>query len=62
MGSKIQVVDGNRVIGALTIFDLVPSFAVIHAVMPEARMIAHDFRHDKWYVDIGDAPAPMLAD
>jgi hypothetical protein len=62
MATKIQVIDGNRVIGALTILDLVPSFAVIHAVMPEARMIAHDFRHDKWYVDIGDAPAPMLAD
>ena len=62
MASKIQVVEGNRVIGALTLFDLVPSFAVIHAVLPDARMIAHDFRHDKWCVDIGDAPAPALAD
>lgn len=62
MATKIQMIEGRRVIGALTLFDMTPSFALLHAVIPQARSITHDWRFDKWYVDIGDAPAPELVD
>lgn len=62
MAEKIHVTERGKTIGTMTLWDMVPSFALLHAVYPEAQAVIHDTRHDSWFVELGDAPAPMLAD
>lgn len=61
MAVKIKVIEDGRVIGAMTLFDMVPSFALIHAVLPDARRVIHNTRDDQWYVDLGEQLPPALA-
>jgi hypothetical protein len=54
MATKVWLKEGSRELGAVTIFDAEPSFQLLEIAFPDARSIAHDYRTDRWYVDVGD--------
>lgn len=57
---KIYLVSNGKPIGTCALFDAAPSMDLLHAAFPEAALIVHDMRRDAWFVELGDAPAPML--
>jgi hypothetical protein len=59
---KIYLVENGKTIGTCTLLDAEPNMDVLHAAFPDAAAIIHDRRRDAWFVDLGDAPAPLLAD
>jgi hypothetical protein len=59
---KIYLVENGKPIGTFTLFDAEPNIDLLHAAFPDAAAIIHDWRRDAWFVELGDAPAPMLAD
>ena len=60
MATKIQVIHNGAVFGSMTLDDKEPSFELIHALFPGPIRVIHDLKHDTWFADLLDAPAPLL--
>ena len=60
MATKVQVIHNGAVFGSMTLFDAEPSFELIHALFPGPIRVIHDIKHDTWFADLLDAPAPLV--
>jgi hypothetical protein len=62
MATKIQVSEKGKPFGSVALFDIEPSFELIHAIFPGPLRIVHDIRRDTWFVDFLDAPEMLMVE
>ena len=54
MATVIYLKVGDGDVGTVELFDAEPSFDILKLAYPDARVIFHDFKSDRWTVQLGE--------